>query len=121
MLGAPDLERGLLELTYNGVMTVTGTRKEVVNGETVVTPDAALYENLPCALSFSDTPSSESGEDSGQVRYQATIFCEPEPDLPTGCRITVQQCGVTYRLKYSGERIVYPTHQQLSAVREVRP
>ena len=44
MLGNPELERALLEQTYDGVMTVTGTRKQEVNGETVVTPDAVLHD-----------------------------------------------------------------------------
>ena len=61
MLGNPELERALLEQTYDGVMTVTGTRKQEVNGETVVTPDAVLHENIPCALSFSGTPDSITG------------------------------------------------------------
>lgn len=42
MLGNPELERALLEQTYDGVMTVTGTSKQEVGGETVVTPDARL-------------------------------------------------------------------------------
>lgn len=45
MLGNPELERALLEQTYDGVMTVTGVSKQTVNGETVVTPDAVLHEN----------------------------------------------------------------------------
>ena len=43
MLGNPELERALLEQTYDGVMTVTGTSKQTVNGETVVAPDAVLH------------------------------------------------------------------------------
>ena len=120
MLGNPELERALLEQTYDGVMTVTGTSKQTVNGETVVTPDAVLHENIPCALSFSGTPDSGTDEGGGTVRYQATIYCAPDLTVPAGCRIVVQQYGVTYRLKYSGESAVYPTHQQLSAVREER-
>ena len=120
MLGNPDLERKLLELTYDGVMTVTGTSKATVNGETVVTPDATLYEDVPCAASFSGASDNESDEDSGRVQYQTTIFCAPELDIPAGCRIAVQQNGAVCRFKYSGEHVVYPTHQQLSAVREVR-
>lgn len=38
MLGNPELERALLEQTYDGVMTVTGASKQEVGGETVVTP-----------------------------------------------------------------------------------
>ena len=115
MLGNPELERALLEQTYDGVMTVTGTSKE-----TVVTPDAVLHENIPCALSFSGTPDSKTDANSSQISYQATIYCAPDLAVPAGCRIAVQQYGATYRLKYSGESAVYPTHQQLSAVREER-
>ena len=53
MLGNPDLERKWLELTYDGVMTVTGSKKQNVDGETVSAPNVVLYENQPCALSFS--------------------------------------------------------------------
>lgn len=120
MLGNPELERALLEQTYDAVMTVTGTRKGTRNGETVVTPDAVLYENIPCALSFSGTPDGKTDANSGQISYQATIYCAPELTIPAGCRIVAQQYGATYRLKYSGESVVYPTHQQLSAVREER-
>lgn len=120
MLGNPELERALLEQTYDGVMTVTGTRKQTLNGETVVMPDVVLHENIPCALSFSGTPDSKTDANSGQISYQATIYCAPELTISAGCRIAVQQYGATYRLKYSGESAVYPTHQQLSAVREER-
>lgn len=120
MLGNPELERALLEQTYDGVMTVTGTRKQEVDGETVVTPDAVLIENAPCALSFSGTPDSKTDANSGQISYQATIYCAPDLTVPAGSRIAVLQYGVTYRLKYSGESVAYPTHQQLSAVREER-
>ena len=106
MLGNPELERALLEQTYDGVMTVTGTRKQEVNGETVVTPDAVLHENIPCALSFSGTPDSRTDANSGQISYQATIYCAPDLTVPAGCHIAVQQYGVTYRLKYSGESVV---------------
>lgn len=75
MLGNPELERALLEQTYDGVMTVTGTSKQEVGGETVVTPDAVLHENIPCALSFSSTPDSKTDANSGQISYQATIYC----------------------------------------------
>lgn len=120
MLGNPELERTLLEQAYDGVMTVIGTSKQTVNGETVVTADAVLYENIPCALSFSGTPDSKTDANSGQISYQATIFCAPELAIPAGCRIVVQQYGVICHFKYSGESAVYPTHQQLSAVREER-
>ena len=120
MLGNPELERALLEQTYDGMMTVTGTSKQDVGCETGGTRGAVLHENILCALSFSGTPDSRTNANSSQISYQATIYCAPELTIPAGCRIVVQQYGVTYRLKYSGESAVYPTHQQLSAVREER-
>ena len=120
MLGNVSLERAALEMTYDGKMTVAGAHKETVDGETVVTPDAVLHEDVPCALSFSGTPGAGQGEDAGETRYQAMIFCPPELDIPAGCRITVTQCGHTYSLRYSGEAITYHTHQQLAVIREGR-
>ena len=120
MLGNAALERKWLEKTYDGKMTVVGSRKETVDGETVVMPDAVLYEDQPCALAFSGTPNAEQGEDAGQTRYQATIFCAPELVIPAGSRIAVTQYGQTCKLKYSGEAITCPTHQQLAVIREGR-
>ena len=120
MFGNPELERALLEQTYDGVMTVTGSQKQNVDGETIVTPDAILYDGQPCALSFSGTPDGAQGEDAGEIAYQGTIFCAPDLNIPAGCRITVTQYGATYALRYSGEGIVYPTHQQLSVIRKGR-
>lgn len=118
MLGNVSEERKLLEQTYDGTMAVYGTAKAKVDGETVVTPDAALYENAPCALTFGGTPDSNQSEDAHEIAYGAVIFCAPELDIPTGCRITVTQYGKTYALKYSGECAMLPTHQQLTVVRE---
>ena len=99
MLGNPELERALLEQTYDGVMTVTGTRKQTLNGETVVTPDAVLHENIPCALSFSGTPDSGTDEGGGTVRYQATIYCAPDLDCSGG----LPHCGSAVRRDLSAE------------------
>ena len=120
MLGNVELERKWLEKTYDGKMAVTSSRKENVDGETMVTPDVVLYEEEPCGLAFSGTPPAEQGEDAGQTRYQATIFCAPELVIPAGSRITVTQYGQTCKLKYSGEAIACPTHQQLAVIREGR-
>ena len=84
MLGNPELERKWLELTYDGIMTVTGSKKETVGSETVVTHNAVLYADQPCALSFSGTPDVSQGEDAGEIGYRATIFCAPELVIPAG-------------------------------------
>ena len=110
-------ERRVLERTYDGLMTVTAKTKGKENGETVFA-DTILYENLACALSLSETPATGRTEDTGPIRYTATIFCAPELSIPPGCRIEVTQYGVRTVFAYSGERAMYPTHQQISVERE---
>lgn len=107
-------ERKWLEQTYDGVMTVTGSRKETIEGETVVTPDAVLYESQPCALSRKEDTKTVQTEASGAVAYAAKLFCAPELNIPPGSRITVMQYGQTRNFMYSGEAFFYPTHQELT-------
>lgn len=113
MLGMIELERAALETTYDGTMAVTGIRKTVVDGETVVTPDAVLYVDQACALSKEDDAKTMQGEDGGKITLTHKIFCAPELIIPPGCRITVQQYGRTMELKYSGKAFAYPTHQEI--------
>lgn len=113
MLGMIELERTALETTYDGTMTVTGISKTVVDGETIITPDAVLYENEPCALSKEDDAKTIQGEDSGEITLTHKIFCAPELVIPPGCRITVQQYGRTMALQHSGKAFAYPTHQEI--------
>lgn len=114
-------ERILLEKTYDGMMTVTGTRKTVVDGETVVTPDVIHYANQPCALSRNSDAKTEQTDDSGRVAVLAKVFCAPELMIPSGCRIAVTQYGQTRQFQYSGETFAYPTHQELTVQLEARP
>lgn len=118
MLGNVSAERRLLEQTYDGLMTVTGSRKRVEDGETVIDHDAVLCEGEPCALSLAATPATDQDGTAGAIRYDAVLFCAPELDLPPGCHISVSQYGKTIPLLYSGERALLPTHQQLSVRRE---
>ncbi len=98
MLGNPELERALLEQTYDGVMTVTGTSKQEVGGETVVTPDAVAREYPVCAVVFRHT-GQQTDANSGQISYQATIYCAPELTIPGG----LPHCGSAVRRDLSAE------------------
>lgn len=114
MLGNAKRERALLEKTFDGAMTVTGARKETIDGETVVTPDAVLYEDRPCALSRNGDAKTEQTDDAGRVAVLAKVFCAPELVIPAGSRITVTQYGQTRQFRFSGEAFAYPTHQELT-------
>ena len=118
MLGNVKRERALLERTYDGQMTVIGNRKETIDGETVVTPDAVLFEGQPCALSRKNDAETAQADDAGRVSVLAKLFCAPELVIPAGCRITVTQYGQTRAFQYSGEAFQYPTHQELTVKME---
>lgn len=120
MLGNPSWERRLLERTYDGTMTVTGSRKRVEDGETVIEHDAVLYEGVPCGLSTTAAPETAQDGTAGEIKYRAVLFCAPELEIPPGCRIIVTQYGRTTHYQYSGEGVLLPTHQQLSVQREGR-
>lgn len=113
MLGSAATERKFLEKTYDGIMTAIGSRKETVDGETVITPDVVLAEKQPCALSKNDNAKTKRGDASGEVSAAHKIFCAPELDIPAGCRITVAQYGRETSFLYSGKAFVYSTHQEL--------
>lgn len=113
MLGIIELERAAIEMTYDGKMTVVGSSKTIVDGETVVTSNAVLYESHPCALAKEDNAKTAQGEDGGEIALTHKIFCAPELTIPPGSRITVVQYGRTMALKYSGVSFAYPTHQEI--------
>lgn len=118
MLGNPAWERALLAHTYDGCMTVTGARKQTVDGETIVTPNAVLYENQPCALSKSRDAQTRPGENAAATQAACKLFCAPGLAIPPGSRITVTQYGTAQTFRFSGEAFAYPTHQELTVQRE---
>lgn len=75
--------------------------------------EVALFENLPCRLSFkniSQTSQTESFAVSSQV---VKLFIAPEVYVPPGSVIEVTQNGVTRKYKHSGISAVYTNHQEI--------
>ena len=75
--------------------------------------EVALFENLPCRLSFkniSQTSQTESFAVSSQV---VKLFIAPDVYVPPGSVIEVTQNGVTRKYKHSGISAVYTNHQEI--------
>ena len=75
--------------------------------------EVALFENLPCRLSFkniSQTSQTESFAVSSQV---VKLFIAPEVYVPPGSVIEVTQNGGTRKYKHSGISAVYTNHQEI--------
>ena len=75
--------------------------------------EVALFENLPCRLSFkniSQTSQTESFAVSSQV---VKLFIAPEVYVPPGSVVEVTQNGITRKYKHSGISAVYTNHQEI--------
>lgn len=75
--------------------------------------EVALFENLPCRLSFkniSQTNQTESFAVSSQV---VKLFIAPDVYVPPGSVIEVTQNGITRKYKHSGISAVYTNHQEI--------
>ena len=75
--------------------------------------EVALFENLPCRLSFkniSQTSQTESFAVSSQV---VKLFIAPDVYVPPGSVIEVTQNGITRKYKHSGISAVYTNHQEI--------
>jgi len=73
MLGNPELERALLEQTYDGVMTVTGTSKQEVGGETVVTRCCTRISRVRCRFPAHRTARPTRTAVRSAIRRRSTV------------------------------------------------
>ena len=98
---------------WTGVCNIFGFKDtEDKYGATIHT-EVALFENLPCRLSFkniSQTSQTESFAVSSQV---VKLFIAPDVYVPPGSVIEVTQNGITRKYKHSGISAVYTNHQEI--------
>lgn len=78
-----------------------------------------VYDNLPCAVSF--TKGSDTGEtDTVQaINYVAELFCRPEITIKAGDEITADVHGQVYCFK-AGECVRYVSHIAVPLIRSDR-
>ena len=102
-----------IQSLWTGVCNIFGFKDvEDKYGATIHT-EVALFENLPCRLSFkniSQTSQTESFAVSSQI---VKLFIAPEVYVPPGSVIEVTQNGVTRKYKHSGISAVYTNHQEI--------
>lgn len=75
--------------------------------------ETALYENVPCRISFGSAAAVVADEAAPEVQQTITLFLASEVDVPAGCKISVTREGNTVDYSRSGEPSVYKTHQEI--------
>lgn len=118
VFGNVALERKAIELTYEGLCTVTEYR-QVKNPDTRETEqkEVTVLENQPCALSQTSLAAPQQAETTNNLAYDAKLFISPDITFHSGSKIRVIQDGMDYEFEQTGEPFRYPTHQEIKMKR----
>lgn len=120
MFGNVELERKILEQTYDGVMDVYGFSNEQTASGATRPVEKKLHTGISCALSANQQADTTQTDASADVNKRYTVFCSPDVAIPAGCRLVVTQYGAARDYCCSGVPNVYPTHQEISVLLEER-
>lgn len=102
-----------IQSLWTGVCNIFGFKDTEDKYGATSHAEVALFENLPCRLSFkniSQTNQTESFAVSSQV---VKLFIAPDVYVPPGSVIEVTQNGITRKYKHSGISAVYTNHQEI--------
>lgn len=102
-----------IQSLWTGVCNIFGFKDAEDKYGVTSHAEVALFENLPCRLSFkniSQTNQTESFAVSSQV---VKLFIAPDVYVPPGSVIEVTQNGITRKYKHSGISAVYTNHQEI--------
>lgn len=108
-------EADVLALTYDHTCTVKRPVEQIADGwdDFKLT---AVYEALPCAVSFSGLPTGGHTDTVQHIDYVATLFVRPEVDLQAGDRIVADVYGQSY-VFLANEPARYVSHQEVPLIR----
>lgn len=110
---ARQMHRDVIEQTYDGTCTIY-VQQEVTDPVTklTVTQEEVAAEQIPCRLSFSSSPATEESDTATTTAQTIKLFLASEQEIPSGCRIEVNQNGRTESYAQSGKAAVYFSHQE---------
>lgn len=77
--------------------------------------EVAVYESIPCRLSFNTSITTDEGQ-TNSANVITTLFVEPDVYIKEGSKIIVQQEGANYTLELSSKVKAYSTHNEYQVV-----
>lgn len=110
-----DVQRRILEKTYDATCTIKAMTDVKVDGETTI-QEVTVVENQLCGLSHSSNSHAKQGSVNAEASQTVKLFLAPEIAVKPGSKITVVQNGRTYNLEASGLPAVYSTHQEINLI-----
>ena len=117
MYDTVQLEREILEKTYNGIMDVYEYEEYVENNRSRFRKKKVL-NGIKCALSKKQLTNTVQNEIRGEINYIFQIFTYPDKEIKAGSFIHIKQDGMNYELENTGETFKYPTHQEIICQRK---
>lgn len=92
-------------------------RQSVVQDSLTAFREEALYEDIPCKLSFKTFSfknlAAAGRGNTAQVSQGVKLFLSREYEIPAGARIEVVRDGKTLSYHRSGEPEVFAVHQEV--------
>ena len=113
--GQPDVERKMIESTYEDICKISRYQDETVDFITKSVP-VVVAENVICALSQSGLNPTTQTDSANNINYNIKLFLAPEIKINPGDQIEVLRFGKEYLFESSGEPMVYATHQEVILV-----
>ena len=109
-----------IESTYFNRINVYRTVDTVDEwGETIQSREM-IYENLKCAVSFTNindrnkAPIVFTGRETNKIEYHHKLYINPRYKLIGGDEVECLENGITYLI---GDAMVYPSHQEVAMLR----
>lgn len=103
----------IIESEYRGKATINGFVNEENSKGITKQKEKELYTEVPCLLSFENSPISISNGKYSEVEQRAIIFLSSKYMIPVNATIIVKQDGRTYKFKKTGIPEVYESHQEI--------
>lgn len=111
-----EIDRRLLEATYDAVMTVYELRSDV-SGEFTEEVKKEIAAGVPCGVAYLSGGTAKNG-DAATAERTLKVFCTEEIDVPAGAVLRIQKNGKTIEAVRTGIAGHYGTHQELIAAEE---
>lgn len=109
-------EADILALTYCHTCIVK--RPDFVNADGFDEyEEVEVYNNIPCAISYSGGSTEGESDTVQHIRYIATLFCRPELDIRAGDKVVATAQGKV-RSYLCGEGVLYASHWEVPLIRE---
>ena len=108
-------EADILARTYYHRARVTRPEDQKQGVFDAFTP-VVVYEDLPCAVSFSKGSTLGPTDTVQPIDYIAILFVRPEIDIQPGDEVVADVYGRVYRFK-AGEGAVYASHCEVPLMR----